>query len=214
MPTGVYYDLPSPPSTAQPNGPKVFGYDDEVQARFFSQEFIQDGGSYSPLAWNTTETVGSITYYLVEETAPDDLGGGMVSWKRTYYELPPDRSEYENIAYNYNLRFIKDADTGLWIFFAEGVQFALQVATRVDYKYYATANPAADVPTNLGFRVFKVGNAVCSQGTDPVSGTVPDLTITSPYLGDDSEVARWKGNIWVRRERYVPFPTIDAEFLT
>ena len=213
MPAGVYYDLPAAANTAQAAGVRVFGYDAEVQAKFFTQEFITEGSAFAPIAFNSTAIVSGTTYYLVDESNTEDAGGGMVRWARTYYQKPPNRSEYENIVYNYTQTAVRDADTGLWIIFPQGAQFSLQVPTRVDYQYYTTSNPAADVPLNKGWKIFKIENALCTQGTNPVSGTLPDLVVTSPYLGDDSEVSRWKGDIWVRRERFVPYPEINVEVL-
>lgn len=207
-PPGVTYDLPAASNVAQPNGPRVFGYDPETQARFFVREYQINAEDFAPAAWNTTEIVGGITYYLVDESSPEDAGGGFVQWKRTYYQLPPDRSEFESIVYNYTVQYLFDVDTTAWIYFPAGASFPLQASTRVDYKYYATTNPAA-IPTNKGWKVFKIDNVLCTQGTDPVTGTVPTITITSPYLGDDSEVTRWKGDIWVRKQRFVPYPEVN-----
>lgn len=210
MPTGVYYDLPAAATAPQPLDSRVFGYDSDVQAKWFTQEFICNGQDFVPLAWNSTEVIGFDTYYLVDESNTQDAGGGMVKWTRTYYQKPPDRSEYENIVYNYTVAYVKDSDTGIWIAFPTGASFPLQVATRVDYKYYTTDDPATAIPTNKGWKIFKIDNVLCTQGTDPISGTLPSIFVTSPYLGEDSEVSRWKGNIWVRRERYVPYPEVNA----
>lgn len=213
MPTGVYYDLPAGANTAQEADARVFGYDAEVQAKFFTQEFVVNGSDFTPLPFNSSVIVGGTTYYLVDESNTQDAGGGMVRWTRTYYQKPPDRSEYENIVYNYTLVYVRDIDSGLWISFPLGASFPLQVATRVDYKYYTTDDPANDIPTNKGWKIFKIDNAICTQGTNPVSGTVPNLAITSPYLGEDSEVTRWKGDIWVRKQRWVPYPEVNVEVI-
>jgi len=209
MPTGVYFDLPAAAGTAQATGPKVFGYDSDVQAEFFTQNFMQNATDYVPLPWNTTSIEDGVTFYLVEESAPEDVGGGMVQWRRLYYQLPPERSEYENSVYNYTVVYLFDTDTSGWVGFPESASFPLQVAQRVDYKFYATDDPEADIPTNKGWKIFKIGNVICTQGTDPVSGTPPTLTVTSPYLGEDSEVTRWKGNIWMRKQRWVPYPQVN-----
>lgn len=209
MPTGVFYDLPAAATTAQPTGPKVFGWDPDVEAKFFTQDFHVNASNFSALAWNSTVVEGAITYYLVDESTPEDEGGGMVKWRRTYYQLPPDRSEFESIVYNYTVVYLFDTDTSAWVGFPESASFPLQASTRVDYRYYATDDPATDVPINKGWKIFKIGNVICNQGTDPVSGTPPALTITSPYLGEDSEVTRWKGNIWVRKQRFVPYPQVN-----
>jgi hypothetical protein len=213
MPTGVYYDLPAAATTAQPTGAKVFGYDPDVQAKFFTQEFHINAADFAPLEWNTVVAIAGTNYYLVDETTPTDAGAGMLQWTRTYYQKPPDRSEFESIVYNYTVVYLRDIDTGLWIGFPQGASFPLQASTRVDYKYYTTDDPATDIPINKGWKIFKIENAICTQGTNPVSGTPPDLAITSPYLGDDSEVTRWKGNIWVRKQRYVPYPEVNVEVL-
>jgi len=66
MPNGVYYDLPAGANTAQEADARVFGYDAEVQAKFFTQEFVINGSDFSPLPFNSSVIVGGTTYYLVD----------------------------------------------------------------------------------------------------------------------------------------------------
>lgn len=201
MPTGVYYDLPAVTTTAQANGPKVFGYNVEVFARYYTQEFFVAASSFTPLALNTQEIIGGITYYLVNESDPEDMGGGLLKWTRTYYQKPPNRTECEPIVYNYCIRNLIDADTGTPVFFAAGANFSMQVKSNVFIDYWATDDPST-IPLVYGFRLFKIDNALVLQGTEPGAGG-------GYYQGDDSEITRWKGDIWQRKNRYVPYPSLD-----
>jgi hypothetical protein len=149
---------------------------------------------------------------LVEETAPEDVGGGMVEWNQVYYQVPPNRSEFEAMSYNYTLQFVKDADTGIWISSFEGFPFALTVSTRLDFSYIKTNSPSS-ISIDQGWRIFKAGAAMCETGSTPISGTIPSITVSSPYLGEDSQIRRWKGNIWEKRNRYVPYPEINVQYI-
>lgn len=41
------------------------------------------------------------TFFMVEESTPQNLGGGMVRFTRTYSQIPPARKEYESFAFTF-----------------------------------------------------------------------------------------------------------------
>lgn len=94
--SAIYLDGPS--STARVNGPKRYLLPIEnVRANLdvFQQDYVQLKADFDsvPLGTPNPDEPG---YYLTSETAPMDLGGGVLQWTRTYAKIPSIRDVYES----------------------------------------------------------------------------------------------------------------------
>lgn len=70
----------------------------DTSAVLYSQDFVVDAQNYSRLSLDTAH--GTISgAYLVDESAPREVGGGIIRFTRTYATIPGDRDEYETYSY-------------------------------------------------------------------------------------------------------------------
>jgi hypothetical protein len=201
-PNGLHYDLASAPSTAFQDGPLVYAFDPVTKSMSYTQNMLQNAKDWQAIAFGT---VGESTYYLVEESIPTDAGGGLVSWTRTYSQIPPNRTEFEAVSYNYNTRYVWDPEHSIWVLFGSLISFSTTVSSMVEYSYYKTDDPKTDIAIDLGWKLFVLNDVYFHQGTNPYA----DLNNVPKYfLGDDSAVTRWRGNIWQKANRKVPVPAL------
>jgi hypothetical protein len=204
-PTGIHYDLAAAPSTAFQDGPLVYAFDPITKSKFYTQTMLQNANDWQPLAFGT---VGLPTYYLVEESIPTDAGGGIVSWLRTYSKIPSARTEFEAVAYNYNTRYVYDPEHSIWVLFTGGlVSFSTTVSSMVNFTYYKTDDPKEDIPIDKGWKLFVLNEVYLHQGTNPF---VDLNNVPAYFLGDDSAITRWRGNIWQKSNRMVPVPALTV----
>jgi hypothetical protein len=206
MPTGIHYDLTHSSATPLADGPKVYAFDADSQSTNYKQQFVQNASDWTPLAWGTEGDTG---YYLVDESQPENIDAGMVRWTRTYSQVPQAHTEFEAVAYNYNTIYVWDPNVppaGNWILFSQVVSFTTMITSKVNYTYYRTDDPGNDITIDLAWKIFQLANNYFFQGTDPYA----DLDNVPPfYLGDDSSVTRWRGNIWRKANRMVPVPVLE-----
>ena len=172
------------------------------------QRMIQTKSDFARLALNTAHpTIANC--YLVEETDPINIGGGLIEWERIYANVPADRNEYESYLYTF-VPIIRA--TG-----GDGTRgaFTLKVTSRVEYKYYLVGSGGSyatptDIPTVTGFVPMQDiwGSPVVvdflSQTTDPTSDDYLTWVAAEAEIAvEDSDVHAWLGNIYERVTRYV-----------
>jgi len=97
-------------STATTHGPRrwFIPFSDN-QKWFFEQDYMQLRESFDPLLLDTlfvpssSGTSGDVRreFYLVAESSPEDVGGGVVQWTRTYAAIPEPRMEFESYAHTF-----------------------------------------------------------------------------------------------------------------
>lgn len=76
------------------------------EAYMFTQDFMQFLVNWTATAYGTAYTAGVYTpdlrdYKLIFEGPREDMGGGIVKWKRTYAKVPATYNEWSNMAYNF-----------------------------------------------------------------------------------------------------------------
>ena len=201
MPTGIIYDLASSPAIARRDGPLVYAFDAVTQSLSYTETLIQSASSWEPLALNTEGLTG---FFLIEQTQPENISGGMVKWTRIYSEVPANRIEFETVSYNYNTYVAYDPEPPYApILLGSIVSFTNNVTTRAEYSYHQVPE---DIEIDLGWKLFTFGSFYYHQGDNPFQD------INNPpafFLGEDSAITRWKGNIWQKVNRYVPIPRIE-----
>lgn len=193
---------PLKPSSATPDG----------KYNVIAQDFVQTMTSFAALAIGTAHPTQA-NYYLVEETAPQPIGCGVGRWTRVYAKVPETHSEYQSYGFN-------------WIGFA-GV-FGANVETvsgrerevkdvmsRIQYDYYLVGTPTYPTPDDIPlideqkYYVSAVAQSV-EYIFDGSPSSTPSLTAYLALVAAGSEIVavaseaeRWKGNIYVRKTRYV-----------
>lgn len=83
-----FYDLPNDYTTPQIINIQVGRALPSQDKKEWTITYLQKYASFTPTALNSTYTTGGLTGYLVEETLPEKIGGGMVRFQRVYVELP------------------------------------------------------------------------------------------------------------------------------
>lgn len=61
----------------------------------FQQDYLQIKSAFSPRALGSSDSANP-GYYLVAETAPTEIGGGIIKWTRTYSKIPALHYRYES----------------------------------------------------------------------------------------------------------------------
>jgi hypothetical protein len=79
---------------------KTFPFEGDPDAFLTTQSFVQFFANFARLPLNSVDPDDPISY-LVAESELTDLGGGVVSWNRTYARIPSARNEYESFAYTF-----------------------------------------------------------------------------------------------------------------
>jgi hypothetical protein len=68
----------------------------------FEQDYTQsEAGRLADLTQMGSVHPDDATFYLVAESTPSDMGGGMVRFTRTYSKLPPGRTDFESFAFTF-----------------------------------------------------------------------------------------------------------------
>jgi len=228
----------------------------------FTQEFMVDLASYTPLALNTSHSANTFTpdlsaYFLVEEGELRDMGGGKVRFTRTFAKKPTTYDDWEMFAYPF-IGYYGSYGPNELIPTGRSRQ-TMPVMSRVEHAFYLVgstvgsitvdyANPGlipvieaqkyrltpagmswwmdvdflgdappfsiATTPNRTTYANYATGAAASAWGSGTVSyawslaGGVPTATVsagTTPgqICAEDSRLDRWKGNIWLRRTRWV-----------
>src|SRR5688572_23539309 len=63
------------------------------------QDFVQLFSKFKPLALNTPDAPKYPVSFLVEETEPQPVGGGVVKWTRRYCRIPARRVDGESFSW-------------------------------------------------------------------------------------------------------------------
>lgn len=169
------------------------------------------------------EHASDSTLYLCDESERVPIGAGMVQWSRTYAKLPAQHTEYETIIYTFP-GFLSGGGIGDAYF--EGRDPVTEPTTcKTVFDYYLLAsgtvsppkyNTVEGMPIVAAFRPYWTGNTsnytpLWLANNPPFTvASVPNVTdyLTKVTNGDwiaiePSQIARWMGNIFVRRTRYV-----------
>lgn len=194
-----------------------------------TQPFMQLHASFTPLALDT-EHPDYVNWVLIGESERMPVGGGLVTWTRTYAKVPPDHNEYESHAYNF-IGYAPDIPYDPTAII-ERPRRVFSVTSRVAHHYVLTTTPATANPVILAQRytqgVLANGRDIdlLYNATGAYSGytaCVPTLTqylaavtggagsglgtgaADGEIVAEESRLTRWqdKGNIWLRQTRYV-----------
>ena len=130
-------------------------------------------------------TKGPLGGFLVEESQPEQQVAGVVSWTQTFAEVPSPRTEAEE--YVYGIQAILDGEL---------VEIPAPTTSLVLHEYFHTTKPEK-IKLDVAWRIVKVGAGFYFLGTPPNQNG-------ANILAENALLTRWRGNIWVRRSRFVP----------
>ncbi len=180
-------------TTAQQDGPKVRMIDANTRSLIFEEKYMQTAEDWAPIALDTTNTEGA---FLVHESDPQSLDCGILSWTRTFAEVPSGRDEYGE--------YIHSAQYAVA---GQLLEISIKTTARFNYQYFHT-----DDPTEIGLlRATRVGVSgefiyviyPLEGGLYPEDGT--------ERVAEDSKLTRWKwqANIWELLTIYVVQPALE-----
>ena len=163
-------------------------------ARVYNETFIQRPEFWEPLALNSEhyEKAGAV---LVEEGDPKIEDSGLVRWVRTYATIPQPRDEFEQVNFTFPAYKATSASTDF-----ERSGFSQGVVAKVSFSYLLTSNPIADFTINPIFHPKDVGGNKCrfvaSDTTPTHSNYLADVTAGNFIFAKETEITRWRGNIY------------------
>lgn len=179
-PKGTFFD--GSYDVLVPTGPIISWRDPVKRSMLYRQRYHQRAEKFRAAVIGQAGPNGA---KLAEETQPGDSGiAGIVEWERIWAVKPSRRVEMEPYVHAY--QFISGSEL---------IEVALPVSSRVVYDYFETAD-GSGIPIIEGPRVIRVGTGFLAYAGEP------DLTQES--VAENSAIARWLGNFWERRTRYVP----------
>lgn len=200
-------------ATAKPTFSNPFP---EVNTQYvLRQPFMQLLSSFAELALNTAHP-DYASFKLVEETERTPIGAGLVTWERIYAALPAAFDQFETTNYN----FIGFHGTFGIVTSASGRErFTKAVTSRVYNEFFLVGtggsySTAAEIPT-ISAQIYYISTEtqrVDYLGDDDLLlvPTTPDRTTYQAMVdagdeivAEDSRLAHWLGNYYVRQTRYV-----------
>jgi hypothetical protein len=171
-------------TTATQIGPAIISRDEVTLSIITTLTMMQTAADWVPRARDSLGPGFGLSY-LVEETAPTHVGGGLVTWDRIYCEIPEDRTEYESYVHPY--QFLQGDSTIL--------EIPIPLTSSIEYSYVKTTTPDT-IDILRAYLLVQNGIYLYSLGTDPGEA--------NPIIATDTTVSRWRGNIYEVKTRYVP----------
>ena len=165
------------------------------------QRFRQLASAFRALALGTPfpDNAGLL---LINEADFQDDGGGLVSWTRTYSNIPQQRDTFESFSYGFQYVFTDTSGN-----FKVGEQ-AFTVASRVRSEYFLIKDLGA-WPALLAPRICPItDNYYYKRGQGDLH--VEEIFVVSrdpQILAEDSTFKVWNYPIMERRSRWIAAPT-------
>lgn len=195
----------------------------DTTAQIIEQDFQIAYGSFSALALDTAHaTVTSA--YLVSETPPSEVGGGILQWTRVYATVPATRSDYESFSYRFP-GYLGTLNPPYNQYYGDDPEgrdpLVLTVSSRIEYKYALCATGQTYTTPTAFYNALGVSAQVYSINTNDEarvdylfdgSPSASDPTLTAyqalvtaktEIVAEDSVMSRYMGNIYQIATRYV-----------
>jgi len=198
--TGLFYD--GDYRLALPCGPAIFEqpFDQDPGRYVYSQEFVQFLSNYVPGVRGAPGPSGG---FLAKESTPEDLGGGLVKFKRWFAKLPSSHQQWENFAFNYQWWQSKTNQEDNGVFYDIEYKIAetpLYVPSLLQFDYFNTTTPGA-IPVYAPKRFVIIFETLYVLGdTQTLNGMmVAEASQLHPWVYNGMQMA----NIMERVTRYV-----------
>lgn len=201
------------PTTMRP----FYGLGDPAHV-VLTQPCMVDRSGYAPLAVGTAHpTISGL--YLAEENSDSDALAGLMIFNRIYINKPATRDDFES--YNFNYWPIMGSGAG-YVWFVARMGGSRTVTSRVRREYFRVGsgldyNSAADIPIIPKLTPYYMLPGGVGQpeawwigvfpDADGGPSSVPDAATflaMGEFVGEDSEIDHYRGDVWVRSTRYIP----------
>jgi hypothetical protein len=104
----------------------------------YERAFVQHGDYWSPLALDTADATYT-SAFLIEETFPQDIGNGLVKWRRKFATVPSSFTSYDYDAYTF---------VGYYASYEDSTNFrspiGKTVPVTISHTFSKTSDPATD----------------------------------------------------------------------
>jgi hypothetical protein len=156
--------------------------DDTSHSLLYRVRYWQSAQFFRPLPIGSRGPKGS--WKVEPEEVTTDIGGGILSFERIFAVKPKSHNEYESYVYNYQ------AVAG-----SELIELPAPVNSRILHEYFKTFRPD-QIEQLVAYKLARAGNTIYAMGEEPDPGALE-------ILAENSALERWRGNIWLRRSRWV-----------
>ncbi len=176
-------------TTAQQDGPKVRMIDPDTRSLVYDEKMMQTAEDWAPLALDTTNSLGA---FLVHESDPSALDCGILSWTRTFADVPESRNEFGEYVHS-----------AQYAVAGQLFELSLKTTARFQYDYFHTSDPS-------GVTLLRAPRAGMSGDIFYVLYP-PFPEDGTERVAEDSKLTRWRWhcNIWERVTIYVVQPTLS-----
>lgn len=169
-----------------------------TSAIIYERDWVQNEANWAPTALDTADATYT-SAYLVEETAPAQIGGTLVTWTQRFATVPNAWTDYDERPYTFPGFYNDDTE------FDYRAPLTQNTTWEIIHSYLQTTDPYTD---------FDVSNYIF-QSTDSF-GTVldyvddsssPDFSTYDSYVTGETLIntahttlERYAGNIWVQKQ--------------
>lgn len=174
----------------------------ENEAKIYSANFVVNNTYYEREELDTELEDAFPIAYLVDESKPVSIGGGLVEFTRTWAELPESWDEWSSYVYTfpgylYGYSTINSASRAIQV---------KTVPAKITHDYFLTSDPESDIEIIEGQKYWGVGGAgypvdgmLLGDISDPTKMEYQTMVSGNDWIvAEDSTFKRWKGNIYQR----------------
>ncbi len=203
---GVYPDGDF--NEAQPDGmmwPEFpFAGEGDIATVVCKQRYMQFAYRFTPTALGTPCSFNN-ALLLLDEDDFKAVGGGVVSWVRTFATLPANRDTFESTSYGFQF-LISGGET------IKLGETNFEVTSRVRREYFHVKD-RANWPTKLAPRLLQLADKSFfkrGEGTLTVDSTYGAFLVSpdGEILAEDSKERMWRYPFMERSSRYIAAPTL------
>lgn len=173
---------------------KEYPFRVDLTAVLLYEDYAQRAEFFIPIALDLAHP-DFPSAFLVDETDPAQGSDGLVRFSRTFATVPADRTEFATGSFSFPAYKTLSADTTL---LRDG--FSQTGVTKNVFSYLLTTDPGADLTITGIFQPLDVDDEkvdfVANDSTPTRSSYETDVTAGTYIQSMETEVSRWKGNIW------------------
>jgi hypothetical protein len=183
---------------ANQEGPIRYWQDEVTRSRLYAVKVRQIASYWKALAISAPGPQGG---FLVHESQPRAIGGPLLEWERTYADVPAAFSRCEMLTYPIQLIV---TTSGLESYSQSLAEIPINTPVQVNYSYAltTTAWDGVTFPVVRKCTIVMVGPLFYHVGSPP---TLPATNVQ----GADTEISRWKGDIYQARNMILNVPDLE-----
>ena len=168
-------DFTSPVAISRPRLSQPFAGD--AGEYMLKQDFMVNAANFSPLALSTAYPSDPFTsYILTGESELQNRDAGVVTWTRTYCQIPSQRNDGASMAYRFiGYQAVIAASGGITTAYTPGRnRFVRTVPSRIQHDYFLATDPTTIALIQEQFYYVPLGSFAVSGTTGTYTKTYPD----------------------------------------